>query len=290
MACNPVLGCGVGLRAPHISQFINSPPKSVQWVEVISENFMSWSKDEPVASLDRLLAVRARCPVVLHGVSMNLGSVDALDEDYLKKLENLVKLVEPSWISDHLCWTGIEGENLHDLLPLPYTKEALDLVVGRIHFLQDRFKRRFMIENVSSYLTFNCSEMSEWEFLAEIVRRTDCTLLLDVNNVYVSSQNHGFDPWTFISHLPKNNIGQIHLAGHTERDGLLIDTHDEAICESVWWLFKKTLRHMGPVSYMIERDDNIPEWAELEKELLMAQKIASEALLNENAEATSTSL
>lgn len=290
MECNPILGCGVGLRAPHVSRFMSAPPKSVQWVEVISENFMSWANGEPVASADRLMEVRSHLPVVLHGVSMNLGSVDPLDEIYLQKLENLVNLIEPSWISDHLCWTGVEGENLHDLLPLPYTQEALDLVTNRIQYLQDRFKRQFMIENVSSYLTFNCSEMSEWEFLAEIVRRTDCMLLLDVNNVYVSSQNHSFDPWTFISHLPKKNIGQIHLAGHTEREGLLIDTHDEPVCENVWHLFKRTLEHTGPINYMIERDDNIPDWSVLENELLRAQKIANEVLLNEKSEANSASL
>jgi uncharacterized protein (UPF0276 family) len=224
------------------------------------------------------LRVRDRWPVVLHGVSLSIGSTDPLDPGYLERLKALAERVEPAWISDHLCWTGVSGINMHDLFPLPYTEEALTHVVQRIGQVQERLGRRILIENVSSYVTFAHSAMSEWEFLAEVARRADCELLLDVNNIYVSAFNHEFEPSAYLDGIPAERVRQIHLAGHEHNGTHIIDTHDHPVVDDVWALYAKAIRRFGPVATMIERDDHIPPLAELESELDRARSVAAKAL------------
>ncbi len=268
---------GVGLRAPHFKHFLDSAPKSVSWVEVISENFMNWKGIETPAALNRLLKIRENIPVSLHGVSLSLGSLDDPNSDYLKALKDLIHKVQPASVSDHICWTGVGGVNLHDLLPLPYTEEAIRIVVERISHVQDFLDRQIAVENLSSYVTFSSSEMSEWEFVAEIAKRSGCRLILDVNNIYVSSMNHKFSPEKYISHIRPESVEHIHLAGHTvKEDGYLIDTHDEPVSNEVWELYRKVARTIPGPKVMIERDGNIPEWSELVEELSLIQKIQDE--------------
>lgn len=274
-------GIGVGLRAPHYHKFQGEKPNCIHWGEVISENFMNWKNGFEVSSLNRLLQFRKNMPIALHGVGMNLGSTDPLDMEYLRLLKELAHKIEPMWISDHICWTGVDGENLHDLNPLPYSQETINHLVEKIKRVQDYLGRRFVLENVSSYVEFKTSEMTEWQFINEILTKADCGVLLDVNNVYVSSVNHCFNPMEFIKAIPTHRIAQIHLAGHTVKDGYLIDTHDEPVCEDVWNLFDTTVKHHGGVSTMIERDDNIPGWQEIEKELLRANSIRNKYLFSQ---------
>ncbi|MCB1433277.1 MAG: DUF692 domain-containing protein [Alphaproteobacteria bacterium] len=270
------LGFGLGLRPQHYREILDGNP-AVDWFEVISENYMV-SGGQPIRMLER---VAERYPIVMHGVSMSIASTAPLDMDYLTNLKELAKRVNPKWVSDHLCWTGVHGVNLHDLLPVPYTEEALNHVACRIAQVQDILGRRIAIENVSSYLEYECSEMSEWEFVAEVSRRADCWLLLDVNNVFVSGVNHDFDTRTFLDTIPVERVVQFHLAGHSEGDTCLIDTHDAPICEDVWKLYGRAVERYGPVSTMIERDDNIPPLAELVAELSRARSIASDVLAKE---------
>lgn len=270
------MGAGVGLRPTHHSLFLEGIPSSVKWFEVISENYMPWKGQEfgrPFQTLERL---RHDCPVSLHGVSMNLGSVDDVDKDYLRRLKLLVDAINPLVVSDHLSWTGVGGKNTHDLLPLPYTIESLNNVVQKIDSVQNFLGRRILIENPSSYLEFTASDMGESEFIAEVLKKADCGLLLDVNNVYVSSINHGFDPLSYLKNIPAERIGQIHLAGHSEFENHLIDTHDQPICPEVWDLFKKTILKFGFKSTMVERDGHIPEWHELELEIKKIGEIEDE--------------
>ncbi|MET0660550.1 MAG: DUF692 domain-containing protein [Steroidobacteraceae bacterium] len=261
---------GLGLRPSHYSDFLNSDV-SVDFVEVISENFMI----EGGRPREVLRRVRERHPVALHGVSMSIGSADGLDRAYLKRLRALVDDVEPLFVSDHLCWTRIEGFNSHDLLPLPYTEEALDLVCTNIDLAQDMLGRALLIENPSSYLTFVQSALSEWEFLEALCTRTGCNLLLDVNNVYVSATNHGFDPIAYIDGVPAGRVHQIHLAGHSRGKRLLIDTHDSPVDAAVWSLYERALQRVGDVATMIERDDHIPPLEELLAELEVARAIGA---------------
>ncbi|MFN3697703.1 MAG: DUF692 domain-containing protein [Pseudobdellovibrio sp.] len=261
------LGVGVGLRPPHHQQFLIEPPRSVQWVEVISENFMEWTQYGYGQSIEALLKIREDYPVSLHGVSMNLGSVDSIDKNYLRRLKNLQDLIQPSIVSDHLSWTGVNGLNMHDLFPLPYTTEALNIIADKIKYVQDFLGRQILVENPSSYLEYKVSEMTESEFVVELLNKADCGLLLDVNNVYVSSINHNFDSFEYLKKIPSQRIGQIHLAGHSQKDGYLIDTHDAPICEDVWDLYQWCAQNMGLQSVMIERDGNIPDWTELEIEI-----------------------
>ena len=223
------LGFGLGLRAQHYREILDGNPP-VDWFEVISENYMV-PGGQPLRMLD---AIAERYPVVMHGVSLSIASTSPLDREYLKGLKALANRVKPRWVSDHLCWTGVHGVNLHDLLPVPYTEEALDHVVSRISQVQDYLGRRLAIENVSSYIEYECSEMSEWDFVAEIARRADCWLLLDVNNVFVSGINHDFDAKAFLDAIPADRVVQFHLAGHSEGETCLIDTHDQPVCEDVW--------------------------------------------------------
>jgi uncharacterized protein (UPF0276 family) len=248
-------------------------PASVGWVEVISENFMPW-KERPLGkSFQTLSKIREDLPVALHGVSLNLGSADPLDFDYLSRLKTLIDAIDPFVVSDHLSWTGVNGNNMHDLLPLPYTDEALRFVAQKLDQVQNFLGRPILIENPSSYLEFIQSEMSEPEFITQLLSHTECGLLLDINNVYVSSVNHGFDPKVYLRSIPCEKIGQIHLAGHSQRDGYLIDTHDAPICGDVWALFDWFTSQYGLTNTMIERDGNIPEWQELEKEILRVGEI-----------------
>lgn len=268
---------GVGLRGKHIDQFIHEPPNSVSWVEVISENYMNWKSLPYNSNRDRLLKVRNLFPIALHGVSMNLGSVDPLDLEYMARLKHLVEIVDPLWVSDHLCWTGVHGVNLHDLYPLPYTEEALKNFCSKLNQAQDFLNRKLVIENVSSYVSYQSSEMTESEFINQVLKRTGCNLLLDINNVYVSSKNHNFDAHEFISEIPLDRIQQIHLAGHAEKDGFLIDTHAEAVTEEVWELYTWFCQRYGLKPTMIERDANIPNWEEFENELLRIRRIQTQA-------------
>ncbi len=280
MACPPAqldmrfqnLGFGLGLRTTHYEEILESQPR-VDWFEALSENYMVRG-GKPLYYLER---IRADYPVVLHGVSLSIGSTDPLDLEYLRALKTLADRIEPAWVSDHLCWTGMARQNIHDLLPLPYTPEAVDHVASRIARVQDFLQRPILIENVSSYVTFNQSEMTEWEFINELAERTDCLLLLDVNNVYVSGFNHGFDPHEFIDALPAERIQQIHLAGHSNRGSHIIDTHDAPIIDEVWKLYGYTIEALGPVATMIERDDHIPGLATLVSELDQVRKVAKDA-------------
>lgn len=269
MTASGLKGFGLGLRPPHYEEFL-SGGVPVDFVEVISENFML-DGGRPLHTLERIRKIH---PVALHGVSMSVGSADGLDRDYLQRLRTLVDRIEPAIVSDHLCWTRIEGFNSHDLLPLPYTREALDLVCTHIMQAQDALGRAMLIENPSSYLDFAQSEMREWEFLAEMSARTGCFLLLDVNNIFVSATNHGFDPLAYLEGIPVDRVRQVHLAGHSQGRDLLIDTHDQAVCAEVWSLYEKACRLIGPVATMIERDDNIPPLEDLLTELAIARDLA----------------
>lgn len=269
----PSLGFGLGVRPAHYEALLGEHLGAVSWLEALTENYLV-PGGKPLHYLERL---RAHYPVVLHGVSMSIGSVDPLDLDYLDSVRALASRIEASWVSDHLCWTGIDGANLHDLLPLPYTEEALLHVTRRIEEAQHRLQRRLVVENVSSYLTYRSSEMTEWEFLKELAERADCLLLVDINNVYVSSVNHGFDPHAYLAHLPPARVQQFHLAGHRNCGTHLIDTHDEPVCEEVWALYAHALARFGERSTMIERDDNIPELPVLLAELDRARRIAKQA-------------
>jgi hypothetical protein len=264
-------GFGLGLRRPHYRDFMEGDIP-VDFVEVISENFMV-DGGRPLATLD---AVRKKHPVALHGVSMSIGRVDGLDADYLARLKRLAERIEPLFVSDHLCWTGIDGHNTHDLLPLPYTEEALEVVCRNIGQAQDTLGRPMLFENPSSYVSFPDSALAEWEFLAEMARRTGCYLLLDVNNIHVSAVNHGFDADAFLAGIPADRVRQIHLAGYTPGE-ILIDTHDRAVCDEVWDLYARAVARFGHAATMIERDDNIPPLADLLAELGRARTIAARA-------------
>ena len=263
------LGFGLGLRPKHYAEILETSP-AVDWFEVISENYMI-PGGQPLRMLD---AIAERYPVVMHGVSMSIASTAPLDMDYLKQLKTLERRVNPRWISDHLCWTGVHGMNLHDLLPVPYTDEALRHVVQRISQVQDYLGRRIVIENVSSYISYQASTLEEWDFVRAMADEADCWLLLDVNNVYVSGQNHDFSTHAYIDHIPIERVVQFHLAGHSEGETALIDTHDQPVCEDVWKLYALARKRFGPISTMIERDDNIPPLADLLVELERARSIA----------------
>jgi uncharacterized protein len=268
-----LLGHGIGLRTKHFAEVLAAPPP-VAWVEAISENFLA-PGGRPSAVLEK---VRRDVPVVLHGVSLSIGSTDPLCEPYLDQLAELALRVEPAWISDHLCWSSHGGRYAHDLWPLPHTEEALCHVVARVARVQERLGRQILLENVSSYVAFRASELTEWEFLAEVARRADCGILLDVNNVFVSARNHGFDPLTYLAAIPADRIGQVHLAGHSDRGRYLLDTHDGAVAPQVWSLYRETVRRVGAVSTLVEWDDRIPALERLVAESRRAAAIEAEVL------------
>ena len=274
----PYLGYGLGLRKEHYQTVLEQRPK-VDWFEIISENYMV-DGGKPLHFLNK---IREHYPMVMHGVSMSIGSIEPLSVDYLKQLKSLIKQVEPEWFSDHLCWTGVNGLNLHDLMPLPYTEEAVQHVADRVSQVQDYMGRQMLLENVSSYVSYCDSQMNEWEFLKEVAERADCLILLDINNIYVSAFNHNFDPYTYLQAIPGDRVYQFHLAGHTHENNLIIDTHDHPIADPVFELFAAAVQQFGQVSTMIERDDNIPPLSDLLVELDQVRHIAEHQLKDQVA-------
>lgn len=268
----PSLGFGLGLRVDHYEPILADHPE-VDWFEALTENYLV-PGGKP---LDYLTRIRERYPLVLHGVSLSIGSTQPLDRTYLAQVKALAARLEPEWVSDHLCWTGIAGRNMHDLLPLPYTEEALANVVERVRTVQDILGRHILLENVSSYVSYRDSQVTEWQFLREIAERADCLILLDVNNIYVSSVNHEFDPLDYLNTIPVDRVQQIHLAGHENHGDYLVDTHDHPVPDPVWELYGAALRRFGSVSTMIERDANIPPLEELCSELDAARELAARA-------------
>ena len=266
---------GVGLRPPHYAEVLEAPP-ALDLFEVISENFLGLRSGGGGRPLETLERVRAHRPIRLHGVSMNLGSVDPLSETYLDRLRTLDDRIDPECVSDHVCWTGQGGENLHDLLPLPWTEEALDHLTARVHHAQERLGRRLLLENPSSYVAYAHSTMSEWELLAELARRTGAGLLLDVNNVFVTAQNHGFPPEEFLDGLPEGVVAQYHLSGHDDAGPLRIDTHDREVCTEVWALFRRAVRRFGPRPTVVEWDDRLPPLLSLLGEARRARAVLEE--------------
>lgn len=277
----PNLGFGLGLRAPHYEYVLKHKP-AVDWFEVISENYLQdfgWHRQV-------LFKVREHYPVVMHGVSMSIGSTEPLNWGYLSSLKSLANELQPAWVSDHLCWTGVNGVNTHDLLPLPLTKESLKHVCERISQVQDFLGRPLILENPSTYIEFAASEIEEWDFLNQMTRATGCGLLLDVNNVYVSSRNHGFHADHYIANLNHDAVVQIHLSGHTDLGDHCIDTHDQAVCSDVWRLYAKLRKRTGDVATMLEWDAKLPSFPELSAELDKAKQ-STEELLEQHARSTS---
>ena len=278
----PRLGVGVGLRRPHYTHVLDARP-AMDWFEVIAENFMV----DGGRPLEVLEGVRANYPIVLHGVSLSVGSTDPLNRDHLRRLAELARRFAPAWISDHLCWTGVGGHNLHDLLPLPYTDDTVTHVARRIRDAQDLLGRHILIENVSSYLSYTHSTLTEWEFLAAVAETADCGILLDINNIFVSAFNHRFDARRYIDAIPIDRVVQFHLAGHSDHGAYLLDTHDHPIRAEVWDLYEYAVRRFGPVATLIERDDNIPEFAELRAEASEAQRRSARVAAEDHAPAAS---
>ena len=266
-------GYGLGLRSTYYEQILEQSP-AVDWFEILSENYLV----QGGKALYYLDAFAERYPLVMHGVSLSIGGPHALDRNYLTQLARLAERVRPAWVSDHLCWSRGSAHQLHDLLPLPFTEESLVHVAERVEQVQDVLQRPLVLENVSSYVRSANDAFTEWEFLAQLSLRTGCELLLDINNVYVSARNHGFDPWTFIVGLPANNIRQLHLAGHTDYGDYVIDTHDHPVGDPVWSLYQRTLEHLGPVATLLERDDHFPPLDELLQELGKARLLADQVL------------
>ena len=269
----PTLGCGVGLRSEHYNLISREWPR-VDWFEAISENFMD-SHGRPLYLLE---LVRRHYPVALHGVSLSIGSTDPLDRSYLKRLKALADRIDPAIVSDHLCWTGVEGENLHDLLPLPFTEEALRHIAGRVQQVQEFLGRRILLENVSTYVSYKHSTMPEWEFLTEVAKRSGCGILLDLNNLYVNAYNHQFDPSAYLDHIPGELVGQFHLAGHTDMGTYLFDTHSRPVIDAVWELYRDALQRWGAVTTLIEWDEDIPPFPRLMEEAEKARAIYVQVL------------
>ncbi|MEE9425051.1 MAG: DUF692 domain-containing protein [Methylococcales bacterium] len=276
------LGFGLGLRTDHYEDVLTQLP-DVDWFEVCSENFMV-AGGKPRYYLD---AIKERYPIVMHGVSLSIGSSDPLNKSYLQQLKTLINHVQPEWVSDHLCWTSHAQTNSHDLLPLPYTDEAIEHVVERVKQVQDYLGRQLLLENVSSYLSYKDSHYDEWTFLNTIAEQADCLILLDINNIYVSARNHGFESVDYLQGINKKRVRQFHLAGHSDNGDYVIDTHDHDVCQAVWTLYAQALQRFGGISTMIERDANIPAFTELYAELQQAKQIAYQSLPElESAQAT----
>lgn len=263
---HPNLGLGVGLRSVHYAHILEQHP-AVDWFEIISENYMD-SRGRPRYVLEQ---IAERYPVVMHGVSLSIGSTDPLDFDYLRKLRELARAIDARWVSDHVCWTGVAGRNTHDLLPIPYNEDTLAHVAGRVRIVQGILERPLVLENPSSYVTFASSTMTEWEFLTRLTEETGCGLLLDVNNIYVSSVNHDFDPFEFLENVPHERVVQFHLAGHTNCRTHLIDTHDGEVIDPVWELYRRAHELTGGASTLLEWDAKIPEFPVLHAEVLKAR-------------------
>jgi uncharacterized protein (UPF0276 family) len=260
-------GVGIGLRIPHYRHILERKPV-VDWFEIISENFML-DGGRPLAILDQILE---QYRVVQHGVSMYFGSADPLDRTHLARLKALVRRTRTPWLSDHLCWGSVDGTYSHDLLPLPYTWEAVRVTAAKIRQAREMLEVPVIVENVSSYAEFHASQMTEWEFLTEVVERADCGILLDVNNIYVSSRNHGFDPFTYLNHVPAERVAQIHIAGHSKFEKYLLDTHDHPVLAPVWKLYARAIERCGPTATLLEWDDRIPAFDEVHAEALKANR------------------
>ena len=264
-------GFGLGLRTQHYADFL-ARKQPLDWLEIITDNYLI-DGGKPLAVLD---AIRRDYPVAMHGVAMSIGASQGVDVPYLQRVKVLADRIEPLWVSDHLCWTGPGPEQLHDLYPLPYTDESARHVIAQIRRAQDVLGRRLVLENVSSYIRYRHDSASEWQFLAHIAQEADCLLLVDVNNIYVSSVNHGFDPLTYLHALPAHRVQQIHLAGHSDNGDHIIDTHDHPVAQPVWDLYAQACQRFGAVAAMIERDDHIPPLAELLDEMAIARRVAAE--------------
>jgi uncharacterized protein len=267
----PDLGFGIGLRSVHFEHILKNNP-TIDWFEVLSENYLD-TGGRPLHILDQ---VAERYPVVLHGVSLNVGSTDPIDFEFLKKLKALGKRVNARWVSDHLCWTGVTGKNTHDLLPMPYTDQALRHTIERVREIQDFLERPIALENASTYLEFSASKWPESEFISALAEEADCGILLDVNNVYVSSFNHGFDPKKYIDRIPKDRLVQMHLAGHTNKGTHILDTHSDYVIDNVWELYRYAHRRLGGASTLLEWDANIPAFDVVHGEALKARRFREE--------------
>lgn len=273
----PNLGIGVGLRIPHYKDILEKQP-DIDWFEIISENFMV-DGGKPLDILEKIVE---RYPVVQHGVSLAIGSPDPLDFNYLKKLKDLTKITKTPWVSDHLCWGRLPGAHYHDLLPLPYTQEVIDYVAERAHIVQDYLELPFALENLSSYVSFQKDQMTEWEFYSTVVEKADIYMMLDVNNIYVSSRNHGFDPDTYINNIPLERVLQIHLAGHTDYGDYVLDTHDNYVKDEVWDLYAKVYPLTGGVSTLLEWDDNFLSFQDTWNEALKAKQFQQNLVAPQN--------
>jgi len=263
----PDLGIGVGLRTVHFRHILSKRPP-VDWFEVLSENFMD-TEGHPLWVLDQ---IAERYPIALHGVSMSIGSTDALDREYLRKLKALAARTRAHWVSDHLCWTGVAGRNVHDLLPMPYSEEALRHTAARVRQVSEILERPLVLENPSSYVEFASSTMTEWEFLAPLAEVSDCGILLDINNAYVSTFNHGFAPNVYVDAMPPDRIGQYHLAGHTHNGSHILDTHSDHVIDAVWDLYRRAYARTGGVATLVEWDEKIPELEVVHGEVLKARR------------------
>jgi len=260
-------GIGIGLRIPHYRHILERKPV-VDWFEIISENYMV-DGGKPLKVLDRILE---QYRVVQHGVSMYFGSAEPLNREHLKRLKNLVRRTRTPWLSDHLCWGSVDGTYTHDLLPMPYTFEAARITAQKIRQVQDTVEVPVVVENVSSYAEYHVSEMTEWEFLNEVVERADCGILLDVNNIYVSSKNHDFDSFTYVNSVPAHRVAQIHIAGHSKFEKYILDTHDHPVIDPVWALYARAIERCGPTATLLEWDDKIPSFEEVHAEALKANR------------------
>ena len=272
-ADRPFLGFGLGLRPEHYQEILDGDPR-VDWFEILTDNYLV-EGGKPLYFLDRF---NERYPLVMHGVSMSLGSTDPLDWDYIDRVARLAERIDAPWFSDHLCWTGVDHRNLHDLMPLPYEDETVRHVASRITAVQERVGRPMLIENLSSYVTFRDSKMQEWEFLGAVAEQADCRILLDVNNIFVSAFNHGFEPRDYIDAIDPSRVWQIHLAGHFNAGDHIVDTHDHPVIDPVWELYRYAIDKLGGVSTMIERDADIPPLEDVVAELDQARRIAEPLL------------
>ena len=260
-------GVGIGLRIPHYRHILERKPV-VDWFEIISENYMV-DGGRPLTVLDQILE---QYRVVQHGVSMYFGSAEPLNREHLKRLKNLARRTRTPWLSDHLCWGSVDGRYTHDLLPMPYTFEAANLTAAKIRQVQDFVEVPVVVENVSSYAEYHVSEMTEWEFLTEVVEKADCGILLDVNNIYVSSRNHGFDPFSYVNAVAPERVAQIHIAGHSKFEKYILDTHDHPVIDPVWGLYARAIERCGPRATLLEWDDNIPSFENVHAEALKANR------------------
>jgi uncharacterized protein len=260
-------GVGIGLRIPHYQHIFSEKP-TVDWFEIISENYIV-DGGRPMQVLDQILD---RYKVVQHGVSMYLGSSQGLNREHLKRVKTLARRTNTPWLSDHLCWGSVDGTYSHDLLPMPYTFEAARITAENIRHAQDFIELPIVVENVSSYAEFRDSQMTEWEFLNEVVEAADCGILLDVNNIYVSSQNHDFDPFEYLNSVPAERVAQIHIAGHSRYEKYILDTHDHAVIDPVWQLYARAIQRCGPTATLLEWDDKIPSFDEVHAEALKANR------------------